>query len=60
MKLFKELNMDNLIFMWLSLIFLGAFAGISYENYLDSQTRLRVLQCIEKTQRPELCNKVFR
>ncbi len=60
MKWFKELSLDHLMVFWLSIIFLGAFAGITYENFLNYQTSIRVLQCIEKTQRPELCNKVLR
>jgi hypothetical protein len=60
MKWFKELNMDQLMIFWLSLIFLGAFAEISYDNYLDYKLNLHVLQCVEKTQNAELCNKVLK
>ena len=49
MRWFKELNFDQLMIFWLSLIFLGAFVSISYQNFLDYQLNLHVLQCVEKT-----------
>ena len=59
MKWFRELDIEQLCFLWLVILFVGAGIGVTWENYLDYQTKIHVLQCVEKTQNAELCNKVL-
>jgi hypothetical protein len=60
MKFFRNFDENHLFFMWMVIVFLGAGVGIGYQNFLDYQLNLHVLQCIEKTQNPEPCNKVIK
>jgi hypothetical protein len=46
--------------MWMVIVFLGAGVGIVYQNFLDYQLNLHVLECIQKTQNPEICTKVIK
>ena len=59
MKWFRELDIIQLFFLFLLTLYIGAGIGVIYQNYLDYQTKLHVLQCVEKTQNAELCNKVL-